>query len=55
VLLDQRSPRHAGHEVKGAVAAGALVHLEGIAPRDWKDGYDRSCLATHNAVGFSAH
>jgi hypothetical protein len=55
VLLDQRSLRHSSHEMQGAVAAGALVYLEGIAPRDWKDGYDRSCPAAYNAVGFSAH
>ncbi|AND90976.1 bll5822 [Bradyrhizobium diazoefficiens USDA 110] len=55
VLLDQRSLRHSSHEMKGAVAAGALVYLQCITPRDWKDGYDRSCLATYNAVGFFAH
>ncbi|TFV41168.1 hypothetical protein E4K65_37840 [Bradyrhizobium niftali] len=55
VLPDQRSLRHSSHEMQGAVAAGALVHLQCIAPRDWKDGYDCSCPATYNAVGFSAH
>src|SRR5438128_8223315 len=34
VLLDQRSLRHSSHEMQGALAAGALVYLEGIAPRD---------------------
>lgn len=55
MLFDERSLRHSSHEMQGAMAAGALIHLQGVAPRDWKDGYDRSCLATYNAIGFSAH